>query len=301
MTFDKDAYRSLYPFESHYFDRDGLRYHYLDEGQGEPLIMLHGNPTWSFYFRALVKGLRDRYRIIVPDHIGCGLSDKPDDSRYEYRLKNRVDDLEALLNHLGLEENLTLIAHDWGGMIAYSYALRDPSRIRRLVMMNTAAFMLPAHKKLPLRLWLMRMIRPFATFSIRGFNLFARAATWMATKKGLPPEVKKALLAPYDSWQNRIAILKFVQDIPLSAKDPSYEDCRFVEENLDRLKDLPLLIAWGTHDFVFDLDFLAEWERRCPHAEIHRFEQASHYILEDVPDDILSLIDDFLQRHPLEN
>src|SRR5437660_12585 len=85
----------LYPFNSHYLDLRGLRYHYLDEGAGEPVVMLHGNPTWSFYYRELVKGLRDRYRVVVPDHVGCGLSDKPDDSRYEYTLARRVDDLEA--------------------------------------------------------------------------------------------------------------------------------------------------------------------------------------------------------------
>ena len=83
------------------FDRDGLRLHYLDEGEGEPVVMVHGNPTWSFYYRKLVEALTGSYRTIVPDHIGCGLSDKPGDDRYAYTLESRVDDLEALLDHLG--------------------------------------------------------------------------------------------------------------------------------------------------------------------------------------------------------
>ena len=95
------AFRHLYPFDSNYLDLNGLKYHFLDQGKGEPVVMIHGNPTWSFYFRELVKGLSPKFRTIVPDHIGCGLSDKPDIKRYDYRLKSRVDDLESLIDNLG--------------------------------------------------------------------------------------------------------------------------------------------------------------------------------------------------------
>src|SRR5205823_3246531 len=111
-----------------------------------PVVMLHGNPTWSFYYRNLVLSLRDSYRTIVPDHIGCGLSDKPDDSRYRYTLESRVTDLEALLEHLGVTCDITLVVHDWGGMIGLAYAVRHPERIRRLVILNTGAFHLPRTK-----------------------------------------------------------------------------------------------------------------------------------------------------------
>ena len=109
------------------FDRRGLRLHYIDEGQGEPVVMLHGNPTWSFMYRRLIDSLHHSHRVIVPDHIGCGLSEKPDDSRYSYTLKSRVDDLESLLDHLGLDRDLTLVLHDWGGMIGMAYAAPIPS------------------------------------------------------------------------------------------------------------------------------------------------------------------------------
>src|SRR5262245_53540068 len=148
-----DRATQLYPFSGHYLDLGGLRYHYLDEGRGEPLVMLHGNPTWSFYYRNLVLGLRDAYRTIVPDHIGCGLSDKPDDARYEYSLRQRVADLETLLDHLELRENLTLVLHDWGGMIGMAFAHRYLERIKRLILLNTAAFPLPPAKRLPWSLW----------------------------------------------------------------------------------------------------------------------------------------------------
>ena len=131
------------------FDRGGLRLHYIDEGSGEPVVMLHGNPTWSFFYRHLIDALRGSHRVIVPDHIGCGLSDKPDDSRYTYTLASRVDDLELLLDHLGLESDLTLVMHDWGGMIGMTYAARHPERIARLVVSNTAAFHKPPAKPMP--------------------------------------------------------------------------------------------------------------------------------------------------------
>ena len=126
------APHSLYPFEGRVLELDGLRYHYLDEGQGEPVVMVHGNPTWSFYYRDLVRALRDDHRVLVPDHIGCGLSDKPDDARYRYTLAQRVADLEALLDSLALDEPITFVAHDWGGMIAMAWAVRHPERVEAL-------------------------------------------------------------------------------------------------------------------------------------------------------------------------
>ena len=112
-------------------DSRGLRLHYIDEGEGEPVVMLHGNPSWSFLYRNLIDSLRGSHRVIVPDHIGCGLSEKPDDSRYTYTLQSRMDDLEDLLDHLGLDRELTLVLHDWGGMIGMAYAARHPERIAR--------------------------------------------------------------------------------------------------------------------------------------------------------------------------
>ena len=288
------AFRHLYPFESNYLDLNGLKYHFLDQGKGEPVVMIHGNPTWSFYFRELVKGLSPQFRTIVPDHIGCGLSDKPDIKRYDYSLKSRVDDLESLIDHLGLKEKITLVLHDWGGMIGMVYALRHPERIHRIAVMNTAAFLLPKGKKLPFSLWIVRNVKPFATLTVLGMNLFAYGALYMASYKGLKKDVKSGLIAPYNCWSNRIATLKFVQDIPLSEKDPSYSLVKYVDENLYKLSHIPMLICWGKHDFVFDAAYLLEWQQRFPNAEVHKFSDAGHYVLEDVPDEIVILVKDFL-------
>jgi pimeloyl-ACP methyl ester carboxylesterase len=110
------AYKHHYPFKSNYLDINGLQYHFLDEGRGEPMLMVHGNPTWSFYFRSLVNAFCDRYRVIVPDHIGCGLSDKPTADQYGFRLQDRVSDLSVLMDHLNLDRPLTLIVHDWAAL-----------------------------------------------------------------------------------------------------------------------------------------------------------------------------------------
>ncbi|MFQ5410919.1 MAG: alpha/beta fold hydrolase [Phycisphaerae bacterium] len=301
MNIEQATWRHLYPFEGRFLDRGGLRYHFLDENEGdgpaEPIVMVHGNPTWSFYFRELVMALRPDTRCIVPDHIGCGLSDKPGDADYDYRLKNRVDDLEVLLDHLGLHKNVTLVLHDWGGMIGMAAALRRPERIARIVLLNTAAFMLPMGHRLPLRLRLLHGRNPLATLCVRGLNLFARAATRMASAKGLSHEVRTGLIAPYDSWRNRIATLRFVQDIPLSPGHPSYDLAKSVDDNLHQLTDVPMLICWGERDFVFDAAFLAEWRRRFPDAEVHTFPDAGHYVLEDAAHAIIPCIRAFLRRH----
>ncbi len=293
-------FRHLYPFESHYLSVKGIRYHYLDEGEGEPLIMIHGNPTWSFYYRVLVKGLSRQYRSIAPDHIGCGLSDKPDANTYDYRLKSRVDDLEMLVDHLKFEKKITLVLHDWGGIIGMALAVRRPESIGRIIILNTAAFFPPAGKRLPLCLRVIRDITAFSIPAVLGLNLFALGALFMAAKKRMPAAVKAGLIAPYNCWNNRIATLKFVQDIPVHPRDPSYTMVKQVDEKLKSLTGLPVLICWGEQDFVFDMDYLAEWRRRFPEAEVHTFSDAGHYVLEDVPDKIVPLVNEFLQKHPLD-
>jgi pimeloyl-ACP methyl ester carboxylesterase len=296
---DLTPFRHLFPFTSRYAEVNGLRMHYVDEGRGEPIVMVHGNPTWSFYFRKLISGFSGNHRAIAPDHIGCGLSARPGPSEYGFRLQNRIDDLEALLDHLGVDRNITLVLHDWGGMIGMALAVRHPERIARLVLLNTAAFRKPAGKPLPLALKLIRSYPFLATPAVLGLNFFACGAAWTASAKGLRSDVRQGLLAPYNSWRNRLAILRFVQDIPLLPGDPSYAILEQVDRRLDSFSAKPVLVCWGERDFVFDRDYLAEWCRRFPQAEVHRFKKAGHYVLEDVPDRILDLMTSFLKRHPL--
>lgn len=296
---DISSFRHLYPFTSNYLDLNGFKYHYIDEGEGDPVVMVHGNPTWSFYFRELIIALSPEYRTIVPDHIGCGLSDKPGSKEYDYKLKSRVDDLEVLMQDLKINEKITLVLHDWGGFIGMAYALRHPERIGRFIVLNTAAFLPPQGKPVPMILKLIRILKPLATLAVLGFNQFAYGALFKNSYKGLSKDVKSGLIAPYNCWKNRIATLKFVQDIHLSEKNPSYGIVRQLNDCLESFTNLPMLICWGEHDFVFDNDYLAEWQRRFPNAEAHRFPDAGHYVLEDVPEKIVPLTRKFLKQHPL--
>ena len=288
-------FTSLYPFTPRHLKTRDNRLYYLDEGSGLPVVMLHGNPTWSFYYRHLVKRLSPDYRTIVPDHMGCGFSDKPDAKDYRYNLQSRVADLDALITHLDLKEKITLVVHDWGGMIGLAWALDHLDRIHRIVITNTSGFLLPREKKFPLRLWLLKYLAPFAVPAVQAGNIFAKSALYMAPRHPLSKQIKQGLIAPYNSWNNRIATLKFVQDIPICPRDESYDLVKSVDDNLHLLKNIPMMILWGRHDFVFDLSFLKEWQRRFPNLPVHLFEDAGHYLFEDKPNETAKLIEQFLK------
>ncbi|MGH6630194.1 MAG: alpha/beta fold hydrolase, partial [Burkholderiales bacterium] len=289
-----------YPFASHWHTHaSGLRQHYLDEGSGEVVLMLHGNPTWSYYYRHLVSALCATHRCVVPDHIGMGLSDKPDDSHYEYSLRQRVDDLDDLLRSVidadpvSANQPLTLVLHDWGGMIGMAWAVRNPTRLARLVIMNTAAFPLPREKHMPRALTLVRNSALGAWLVLR-LNEFAGVAARVAFKMPVSREVRKAYTGPYDSPANRIATLRFVQDIPLQEGDPGFDIVLNTAEHLDLLRDLPCLIAWGDRDFVFDRAFLRTWQEYFPAAELRRLEDCGHYVLEDGGQELIDTIRNFI-------
>ena len=299
----------LYPFAPHYievgggsavtgtFEGAGHRMHYVDEGQGDPVLMVHGNPSWSFYYRDLIGELKASHRVIAPDHIGCGRSDKPNDSDYAYTLSTRVADLGTLIDALDLRA-ITLVVHDWGGMIGLAWAVQHPDRIARLVVMNTAAFPLPTGKNLPASLALARA--PWmGALLVRGANAFSRGAVrHCVTRRPMSRAVAAGYLEPYDSWAHRIAVHRFVQDIPLEESDRAYPMVKETGDALVHLVDKPTLICWGLKDFVFGHQFLDEWVRRFPGAEVQRFEDCGHYILEDAGDEIIPLVRRFVDGRP---
>jgi pimeloyl-ACP methyl ester carboxylesterase len=277
-----DDWHSLYPFASHYVGVGGHQYHYLDEGDGPVLLLVHGNPTWSFYWRELVKAFRDRYRVVVPDHIGCGLSDKPSARSYSYRLDQRIRDLERI----------TLLAHDWGGAIGMGAAVRSPDRFGRFVLFNTAAF---RSERCPLRIRFARTV--LGRLAAQGLNLFARGAVHMAVchHERMTRAVRAGLLAPYDSWHNRTAIYRFVRDVPLDPRHPSYSTLAEIEAGLPRLRDRPICFIWGMRDWCFPPQFLDRFLEFFPEAEVHRLDDAGHYVIEDAHERIVPLVEAFLE------
>jgi pimeloyl-ACP methyl ester carboxylesterase len=287
--------KDIYPFESKFIDLTDLKYHYIDEGQGDPVVMLHGNPTWSIYFRDLVKELSKNFRCIVPDHIGCGFSEKPDDSRYDYTLEQRVNDLEMLLQYLKIYDNVTLIMHDWGAMIGMAYAMKNPDSIKKLVILNSFAFHFPIEKKLPLNMRILRNTEMGGAIA-RHFNLFTSASSLFGcTRKIMEPELRQAYIAPYDSWENRIAIQRFLQDIPLEEEHQTFDLVSEIQENIKDFNNIPSMIFWGMKDNLFDKDFLDIWTELLPSAKVHKYEDCGHYILEDASEDVIKKIKEFLK------
>jgi pimeloyl-ACP methyl ester carboxylesterase len=290
MTELPDWLRRMYPFTPQNFATPhGARLSFVDEGprMDEAVLMLHGNPTWSFYFREVVHALSPHLRCIAPDHIGMGLSDKP--PAYDYRLATRINDIEALVAQLGLRR-VHLLVHDWGGAIGFGLAARRPGLIGKLAILNTAAFAVPW---IPRRIALCRTRFP-GTLLVRGFNGFAGPATWMAMhQRALGSDEKRAYLLPYDSWANRGAVDAFVKDIPLEATHPSLPTLREIEAALPQFSDRPALIAWGGRDFCFDDRFFARWREIFPQAQVERYAEAGHYVLEDAGEEIRHRITNF--------
>lgn len=274
----------------------GHRLHVIDEGTGRPVVMLHGNPSWSFYYRNLLEELARDHRVIVPDHIGMGRSDKPHDSAYPYTLARRVADLESVLDQLGVTGDITLVMHDWGGMIGTAFATAHPERVSRLVILNTAGFGLPPEKPFP---WSLKLSRngPIGAVFVRGLNGFVRGTARIGTKRNpMASDVKLGYTWPYNCWYNRRAVHRFVQDIPLSPKDKAWPLLKDVEAKLPSLKGKPMYIAFGLKDPVFDAHFLKGWTDRFPEAEVVRYPDAGHYVLEDVGQELIGRIRGFLER-----
>jgi haloalkane dehalogenase len=283
----------LYPFETQGFTTPaGAWMSYVDEGPrgDEAVLMLHGNPTWSFYYRELIDALSRDVRCVAPDHIGMGLSEKPQD--YDYTLATRIADIEALVASLGLKR-VHLVVHDWGGAIGFGFAARHPQLIGRLTILNTAAFASP---RIPWRIALCKapLLGPAL---VRGLNGFAGPATWMAmARRRLRPDEAQAYLWPYDSWAHRVAVSAFVQDIPLNAAHRSWATLKRVEAGLGQFLDRRALIVWGGRDFCFNDSFLAQWRGFLPQASVHRLADAGHYVLEDAGEDVVPLVKEFLKR-----
>jgi len=287
-----ESFKDIYPFDSHFFNLNPYKYHYLDEGEGEVLLFLHGNPTWSFYYRNLIQSFRNKYRCIAPDHIGCGFSDKPQD--YNYTLSTHIDNLEQLVNSLGLKD-ITLVMHDWGGAIGMGLAVRQPKLIKRLVLFNTAAFL---SLNIPFRIELCR--KPvIGLLAIRFFNMFVRGVLRFGIKHKdiLTQPVRAGYLSPYNTFKNRIGNLRFVQDIPIDSSVQSYSVLENIEKNLKLFSEIPILITWGGKDFCFNGNFLDKWREIFPAAEIHVIDSAGHLVVEDSTKEVIERMRVFLGGH----
>lgn len=280
--------KTEYPFDSRWFQLGSKRLHYIDEGTGRAVVMLHGNPTWSFLFRNVVKSLSSDCRCLALDHMGCGLSDKPQE--YSYHLKQHIANAVAWIEHLDLNE-FDLIVHDWGGAIGLGVAKALTEKLGKIIILNTAAFYVD---RIPRRIAICKT-PIIGDMIIRGFNGFAGPAVKMAvSKKPLEDSVREGFLLPYGNWVDRIANLRFVQDIPTKPDQETYQVLQGIERFLPKLRNHSILIGWGLKDFCFDKVFLEKWKTLYPNAQILEYPESGHYILEDEKDNLIPEIKRFL-------
>ena len=280
--------KALYPFAVPDFVTPNGVMRFVDHGpkDGPAVLLLHGNPSWSFLWRNLIIKLAARgFRVIAPDHVGMGLSARPDKF---LRLEDRIRDVHGLVDFLGLKQ-FHLGVHDWGGAIGFGLATRCPERIGNILVTNTGAFL---SERIPARIAICRW--PLVgRFIVQNLNGFAWPATWMAVEKPMTQAVKAGFLAPYRSTGVRRAVADFVADIPMEANHPTRTTLAAVEAGLPLLKGKRILLLWGLKDFCFDATFLAGFETRFPQAQKLIFPAAGHYVLEDAGEAAIGPAADF--------
>lgn len=285
----------LFAYESETLCIDGHNLRFIDQRPVAPateltLLCVHGNPTWSFYYRRVIERFSSRGRVVAVDHLGCGRSDKPSKDEFAYTMAAHRDNLIRVIDELDLT-NIVLVAHDWGGAIGLSAVHARRDRLRGIVLLNTAAFPPPY---MPRRIAACRW--PIVgTPAVRGLNLFARAAITMAmSRTRLSRQAAAGLLAPYDSWANRVAIDGFVRDIPLHRSHPTYATLSELEAGLPDFAQTPIQLIWGMKDWCFRPECLRRFEQVWPHAAVNELETTGHYVLEDSPEETLATMESFL-------
>ena len=287
-----------FPYPSAEISVGGFKQRYVDHGSGdETLLCVHGNPTWSFYYRSILERFGKTHRVVAVDHLGCGRSDKPPRNEFGYTMADHRDNLVALIDHLDLR-NVTLVAHDWGGAIGLASVVARQERFSRLVLLNTGAFPPPY---VPARIGVLRTPL-LGTLAIRGLNLFAGPAVSMAMSQNkLSPKAAAGLLAPYNSWANRVAVDSFVRDIPLTKKHPTYQTLLDLESALPSLAKIPQLLIWGMKDWCFNETCLRKFQAAWPDATTVPIADAGHYVIEDAPAETLDAIEAFLAKNTSED
>jgi len=280
--------RQEYPFESHYLQVPAGRLHYVDEGSGPAVVMVHGNPAWSYLYRHLMKQLRPDYRCIAMDHIGFGLSDKPTD--WSYLPVDHAANLTALIDGLGLK-GITLVVQDWGGPIGLSYAVARPENVSRIIIMNTWAW--PVNRD-PYYIAFSGFVGgPIGRMLIRRYNFFARTIMRQAfgDKRKLTVAAHEHYLRALADPEDRTGCLIFPKQIIGST--PWLAQLR---DNMSRLNGKPTLIVWGMKDIAFREKELKRWERTFPEARSIRLSSVGHYVQEEAPEALAEAVVPFLKE-----
>jgi len=284
-------WKRLYPESAvRSWDTGKFKMSYLDQGSGPVILCVHGNPTWSFYYRDIVRHFSATHRVVAIDHVGCGLSDKPPRNQFAYSMAAHRDNLVGLIDGLDLRD-ITLLAHDWGGAIGLAAAVERADQFSGITLLNTAAFPPPF---MPKRIGVLRTPL-LGGIAIRSFNAFAGPAISMAmSKHKMGADVAAGLLYPYRTWADRVAIDAFVRDIPMSKSHPTYAVLKKLERDLSILAPKRKLLIWGMKDWCFRPECLERFIKLWPDAAVVRLDDVGHYVMEDAPDEVITAMRKFL-------
>lgn len=295
-TIGDETFDGTFPFAPHYHDMSGFAMHYVDVGQGEPVVMVHGDPTWGYLYRRFIPPLARHYRCLVPDLMGMGKSGVPP-TPFPYRLQHHITHLETLLLALDVRD-ITLVLHDWGGPVGLGFAVRHATRIKRLVLMNTWAFVPWPGGPLPRLINLIRS--PRGEKFVLEKHGYVEPALLGTTHhpEYLTPTVLRAYDAPFPTPESRLALLCWSRDIPCHSTEPSYAAMHYIEQGLGQFAERPVLLVWGMHDPVLPPSVLRRWQQLYPQATTCEIADASHFLQEDAPEQVLASVETFLHAHP---
>ncbi len=291
----KETFNGTFPFKPHFKMINGFRMHYVDEGKGEPIVCLHGEPTWSYLYRKFIPPLSKTNRVIVPDHMGFGKSDVPQDK--PYLLAQHIDNLTKLLLELDLK-NITLVGQNWGGPIMFGFAVNYPERVKRLVIMNTSVGVFPEGSST----WVSNMEEQGTYDGF--FENLRETLPILLTRGGVGKDTEVtdtmiwAYTAPFPNKESTIGAKAFPRDIPVGRNHPSAGIMYSILDKLDLLRDKPKVIIWGLQDPVFPRSVLDRWLGIYPGTEVHELPEASHFLQEDASEKIVKIIQEFLRKNP---
>jgi haloalkane dehalogenase len=278
--------RAAYPFADRYLDVDGGAMHYVDEGQGAPILFVHGTPAWSFLYRHLIADLSRDQRCIAPDHIGFGLSAKPPE--WSYSIDAHAKNLAALVEKLGLRE-ITLVVHDLGGPIGLSFAEARPDLIRRLVIFNTTLWPLLGEFAAPP---IARLFGgPIGRYLYLRQNVSPRALLPLiyADRSRLTPAIHRQYTAPFPRPADRHGMFAFARLMAGGARELGA-----LWERRAVLADKPALLIWGMKDVAFPPKYLARWRELLPQAQVLEVAEAGHFVQEEAPAAAIAAIRGFI-------
>lgn len=283
-----ETFNGTFPYQAHFLEINGFQMHFVDEGKGDPIVCIHGMPTWGYLYRNFIKELSKTNRVIVPDQMGFGKSEVPKGK--EYRMDEHVKNLKKFILKLDLKE-ITLVVQDWGGPIGFGFAVDYPARIKRLVIMNTSIGVMRENSK-P---WWEPMEKrgKYKDFIKNTSNLIKMG---IYNKDKITSTLLNAYSAPFPEDDYYSGALIWPKDIPVGNSHPSAKPMLHVRKNLEKLKDKKKILIWGMKDPIFPPKMIDWWKKIYPNIEVHKIEEASHFLQEDVPEQIIKLIQEFLKN-----